>query len=170
MPEPWKSDYGHIETGDDVRLTAGPVLTQNGVRQFPDPQHPRFKYRIEDGNGNKVENPLNKRAGALTHASDNNERAAVSMNSDDSISMHALTAEGKRHLGVSMENWADAVAAAPPKKHTALNLDGGGSVNMGYVNPFGELETVARGCDPDQTPRPIVNVVLAKAKPVSKSR
>lgn len=167
IPQPWTEDYGHLMVGHNVGLSSGPMLTHNG--RLPDiPDHPRFQYRTQG-----IENPLNARAGALTHASDHNERAAISIDHDTStVRMHTLTAEGQRNLGATMREWQQITAhGAGPRRNiggnpyiaraSTLNLDGGGSVFMGVRTPGG-MRQISRGGNTNEAIRPVANVIASK--------
>jgi hypothetical protein len=161
IADPWQQYYGQVTVGGNVGVSSGPLLALNGAKQaLPDDN--RFKYRV-DG----IENHLNKRAGALTHASDANERAAISIDNQDDVIMHTLTAKGARHLGVNMEKWQalTTLGSNPHDKTYAstLNLDGGGSVFMGIRLPYG-VETVSRGGQPDDEIRPVANIIASRPR------
>jgi hypothetical protein len=161
IADPWQQDYGQVTVGGNVGVSSGPLLALNGAEQaLPDDN--RFKYRV-DG----TENPLNKRAGALTHASDANERAAISIDNQDDVIMHTLTAKGARHLGVNMEYWQalTTLGSNPHDKTDAstLNLDGGGSVFMG-IRFLDGVETVSRGGQPDEEIRPVANIIASRPR------
>ncbi|MEJ2768300.1 hypothetical protein IHE30_06795 [Mycetohabitans sp. B46] len=72
---PWQNDYGQLLQDGEVGITSGPVLALNGRRAKLESNDGRLQYRNAEGK----DNPLNKFAGALTHASERNERAAVSV-------------------------------------------------------------------------------------------
>lgn len=160
IPEPWTQDYGQVNVGGEVGVSSGPLLALSGHSQAI-PADDRFRYRVGG-----EENPLNNRAGALTHASDNNERAAISIDeaSDDTI-LHTLTARGQRHLGSTMLEWQalTGLGANPYANRpvSTLNLDGGGSVFMGVRTPHG-VRTVSRGGDPNAAIRPVANVIATR--------
>ncbi|MBB3225934.1 hypothetical protein FHW69_000524 [Luteibacter sp. Sphag1AF] len=169
VPSPWQGDYGRLTVGHNTGLSSGPLLMHGG--RLPDiPDHDRFKYRL----GSAGENPLNSRAGALTHASDHNERAAVSIDLDSrTLRMHTLTAGGQRHLGGTMRQWQQIVAhGSGPRRQvdgfthvaraSALNLDGGGSVFMGVRTSTG-IRQISRGGNPTEAIRPVANVIASKS-------
>lgn len=164
IPEPWKKDYGYISVNREVGINCGPLLSLNGKKLKDINNDKRFQYRIPTANGELIENPLNKRIGALTHASDNNERAAISIGSNDKLSMHTLTAEGKRSKGVSMDKWQAIVHTADPDNISSLNLDGGDSVFMGLIDANKKISPLARGGNPSSTARPLANMVIAKTQ------
>jgi hypothetical protein len=137
----------------------------------------RFRYRVRAGSGpGVVENPLNNRAGALTHASDKNERAAISINKNKSrqnanVVMHTLTAGGDRKSGATMEQWQAITdigartaqnSYGSPVGSSTLNLDGGGSVFMG-VRKSESVKTVARGGPVTQAIRAVANIIASRA-------
>jgi hypothetical protein len=168
----WEHDNGQLRLANDqVAVTSGPMLALNG-QQTKLGNADRFEYRL-DGK----DNPLNKLAGALTHASDANERAAFSVLHDESSAptdavFHALTANGQRSKGAKMEDWqtitrvgADPsgtrAGATQNAQASTLNLDGGGSVFLGIRNEQGVTQ-IARGGDPAEDVRPVANVIAAK--------
>lgn len=176
IPDAWKADYGHIRHGNDqgeIAVTSGPLLALNG-RQTDLGNAERFQYRV---GGN--DNSLNKFAGALTHASDANERAAVSVypsrpGAPGNMALHALTTGGNRSAGATMEQWQRItnVSTDPSgsregvQSHagvSTLNLDGGGSVFLGVRDENG-AKPIARGGGPIDDPavRPVANIVVAK--------
>ena len=159
VPKPWKDDYGTINIKDQTALTSGPLLSKNGKLEKLPFDNARFKYRLGD-----KENDLNRRAGALTHASDANERAGVSIVEKD-ILMHTLTAQGKRKQGASMSEWQKItqVGSNPHGKNNAstLNLDGGGSVFLG-VNDNGRIRMISRGGNPNSDVRPVANIISSE--------
>ncbi|QPF74181.1 phosphodiester glycosidase family protein [Roseateles sp. DAIF2] len=173
IARPWVQDYGHVTVGGGVGLSSGPLLEHHGVETVL-PNHERFQYRVPSPDG-PAENPLNSRAGALTHASDANERAAISINKNrygknENVVMHTLTTGGKRDLGATMEEWqrithagassAQRELGVDPASST-LNLDGGGSVYMGIRRPSG-MSTVSRGGPTNQVIRPVANVIASQ--------
>jgi hypothetical protein len=113
---PWQNDYGQLLQDGKVGITSGPVLALNGQRAKLENNDGRLQYRNAEGE----DNPLNKFAGALTHANERNERAAVSVRPELSVDptdgthrlsdkpgdlvMHTLTTtDGKRDLGVPIK-------------------------------------------------------------------
>ncbi|MCF7697024.1 hypothetical protein KPG66_13330 [Mycetohabitans sp. B2] len=168
---PWQNDYGQLLQDGKVGITSGPVLALNGQKTELDSNADRFQYR----NANE-ENPLNKFAGALTHASDRNERAAVSVRpgvpgEPSDLVMHTLTTtKGKRDLGVEMVLWQDitATGADPAGKYknldkgigvSTLNLDGGGSIYLG-ISDKDKVRELARSGQADI--RPVANIISAQ--------
>lgn len=167
VPEPWKQDYGKVTMDEKVGLSSGPLLALNGEQHnvTNDNNDNRFNYKVSGS-----ENSLNKRAGALTHSSDPNERAAISINKDNVI-MHTLTSKGKRNLGANMQEWqkiteagANETTEAGAKKSSTLNLDGGGSVFMGIRGLDNKFTRIARGGDPGQNVRPVANIIASHPK------
>ena len=169
----WEHDYGYVLNAQgEVALTSGPTLALNGHPAALGPDD-RFQYRISG-----TENPLNALAGALTHASDANERAAISLLRDESNApshtvFHALTTDGQRNLGATMEEWqtitgagADPsgtrAGAAASNQFSTLNLDGGGSVFLGIRDEQGVTQIV-RGGVPAESLRPVANVIATQS-------
>lgn len=168
---PWQNDYGQLQVDGKVGVTSGPVLALNGQKTKLDSNADRFQYRNAKG-----ENPLNKFAGALTHASERNERAAVSVRpgvsgEPDDLIMHTLTTTGgKRGLGVDMVSWQDitATGADPAGKYknadngvdvSTLNLDGAGSIYLGIRDKDKVRELASSG---QAGTRPIANIISAQ--------
>jgi hypothetical protein len=171
VPDIWKEDYGHLLINDQVGLTSGPVLTLNG-EQITLPDHDRMKYYL-DGK----ENPLNKYAGALTHSSGFNERAAISTlhspktDTDDTV-MHALVSNGDRSAGANMAEWqtltSAGVTSLPGGRITGrqidistINLDGGGSVFLGTTGDSAIAVHALGGASTESTIRPVANVIVS---------
>lgn len=172
IPHPWEKDYGHVVIGrKHIGLTSGPVLAINGKPQ-PLPDDNRFKYRV-----NGTENPLNVFAGALTHASDHNERAAISVTLGSqgrpgNVVMHALVTEGNRNVGASLETWRQITQVGARSvqgqcldktqgNESTLNLDGGGSVFLGVRDANG-VTMLARGGPSNEPLRPVANVIFSQ--------
>lgn len=161
IPAPWQRDYGQCNIDNTPGLSSGPILQQKGQPQ-PTFTDSRFQYRFTSEEGTS-ENPLNKRAGALTHASDNNERTAVSTHNNDDLTLHSLTAGGQRSKGVNMARWQQIVCQASSTVKDVLNLDGGGSAYIGHIDSNQKPILLARGGDPQQPPRPVANIIIARA-------
>ncbi|WP_159095941.1 hypothetical protein [Xanthomonas fragariae] len=173
IPGPWVSDYGTITANGAPVLSGAPLLALEG-RSRPIEDADRFQYFI-DGK----DDPLNRLAGALTHSSNANERAAVSLlptrlSGATKVVLQTLTTGGNRKAGVTMAQWqtiaelaAQSVADALRPGHTGagastLNLDGGGSVFLG-IRQIDGVKMLARGGLPDQSVRPVANVMISEA-------
>jgi hypothetical protein len=171
VPDIWKDEYGQIVIDDEIVLTSGPVLALKG-EQIKLPDHDRLKYHVDER-----ENPLNNYAGALTHSSGYNERAAISAlqlsetGVDDNV-MHALTSNGDRTAGASMTEWqaltSTSVASLPGPHSTGqqnnsstINLDGGGSVFLGTTTESGIVVHALGGASSVETIRPVANVIVS---------
>ncbi|RMR31763.1 hypothetical protein ALP36_00255 [Pseudomonas syringae pv. coriandricola] len=169
----WEHDNGQLRFANgQVAVTSGPMLALSG-QQTKLGNADRFQYRLEG-----KDNPLNKLAGALTHACDANERAALSVLHDESNApsdavFHTLTANGQRSKGVKMEDWQTITGVGADPSGTrkgvtknaqvsTLNLDGGGSVFLGIRNEQGVTQ-IARGGDPKEDVRPVANVIAANS-------
>ncbi|MDW6005383.1 phosphodiester glycosidase family protein [Vibrio mangrovi] len=157
VPNPWKQDYRTIKSGDDTLLTSGPLLYQPGEEK-PSFDDDRFRYRLNTEQG-VITNPLNIRAGAMT--SDNNERAAISLEPNGDIRMHTATAEGNKKLSPTIEQWQSIAMHGAAPQSAILNVDGGGSVFMGVQTPDG-IKQVSRGGKPDTEIRPIPNILTSR--------
>ncbi|WP_157378888.1 phosphodiester glycosidase family protein [Burkholderia ubonensis] len=171
IPEPWERDYGHVIIGKDIGLTSGPVLAIDGKPQSL-PDDDRFKYRVKG-----EDNPLNKFSGGLTHASDCNERAAISVTpglqgAQGNVVMHALVTGGNRKVGASLQTWQQithvGARAAQGQdfgktqgNESTLNLDGGGSVFLGVRDENG-VTMHARGGPSTDPVRPVANIVFSQ--------
>jgi len=178
IPGIWKEEYGQIIIDDQIALTSGPVLALNG-EQITLPEHDRMKYHL-----NGEENPLNKYAGALTHSSGYNERAAISTLSSSSTGigetiMHTLVSNGDRTAGASMSEWqaltSAGVASLPGGRLTGqqidsstINLDGGGSVFLGTTTKDGIAVHALGGASTEETIRPVANVIVSRPGNVGK--
>ncbi|MCW8278200.1 hypothetical protein IMF27_23670 [Pseudomonas sp. PCH199] len=178
VPDLWKDEYGQIVIDDQTVLTSGPVLALNG-EQIALPDDDRMKYYL-DGK----ENPLNKYAGALTHSSGFNERAAISTvyssdtGADDTV-MHALVSNGDRSAGASMSEWQMLTSAGMESlpggrltgRHndsSTINLDGGGSVFLGTTGESGISVHALGGASSESTIRPVANVIVSMPENVQK--
>lgn len=170
VPSPWAGVYGRLNEGEKAGVTSGPLLALNG-RQPEIGDDERFQYRVGE-----EDNPLNRFAGALTHSSDRNERAALSVRrgSDGApgdVIMHALTTGGNRKVGATMKEWqhitsVSAEASGTPAKPgsqpdvSTLNMDGGGSTFLGVRDENGVKKLVSGG-KPTDGVRKVANVIAA---------
>lgn len=171
IPEEYASDYGHLTVDGDTGLSSGPLLAHDGQVGTDDFSHDRFKYRVmqeaEDGSGNQQleENWRNDKAGVLTHASDRNARAALSIVQGD-VFMQTLSPDRPEPgRGATMAQWRKIATAGarvgPQNGGSTLNLDGGGSVFMGVTEEDGKVREVARGGATNLDPRPVANIVAS---------
>ncbi|MGH8388852.1 MAG: hypothetical protein ACRESJ_25790 [Pseudomonas sp.] len=174
VPDIWKEEYGHLLIDEQIALTSGPVLSIDG-QQVTLPDHERMQYFLGE-----LDNPLNKYAGALTHSSDYNERAAISTaysaaNEKNDTVMHALTSNGDRSAGASMSDWQNltniSVSSLPGQRETdnrigssTINLDGGGSVFLGTTDDSGMTIHALGGASSESTIRPVANVIVSTPK------
>lgn len=170
IPELWKGEYGQLVIDDQIVLTSGPVLSLNGEK-IELPNHERMEYFLEG-----EENPLNRFAGALTHSSGFNERAAIttmcsSENVQDTV-MHALVTSGDRSAGASMSEWQTLTnisieslsrggSVGRQVDNSTINLDGGGSVFLGTSGESGMSIHALGGASSESTIRPVANVIVS---------
>ncbi len=163
IPKDYRSLYGSLEKKGEVLLQCAPVLIYEG-QSIKVPENDLFRYRVTVNNQKKT-NPNNNLAGGLTHSSDFNERAAISL-SDLNVSMHTLTTGGDRSLGVSMSTWKEIISFTAKSKNNssntcALNLDGGESVFLS-IHENGDLKTISKGGASEDNLRSVANIIICK--------
>ena len=154
----WKNDFGTLtDNNDSVILTSGPVLDETSTFEGD-----RFTYfKPSNGTDNLEANELNKYAGALTHSSNSNERAAITTGTKDVRMQTVTTNKGERNLGVTMKEWSDMVNAIPLEGYS-LNLDGAASINMGYISD-NETHLISKGGGKDSEERDLEDMVITSS-------
>ncbi|MDL4915977.1 MAG: phosphodiester glycosidase family protein [Enterobacterales bacterium endosymbiont of Blomia tropicalis] len=156
IPGEWRDDYGHIVKDKRALLSCGPYLNDEDMN-FADQ---RFNYYYANGQKNLAA----YFQGNLTHCGNPNPRAAISINEEKDVTLHTLTTNRyKRDLGVTMSEWKDIVAQGAPNS-TSLNLDGAGSISMGYISASGKINQIAKG---DEKLRPVANVLTIGSPPIN---
>ena len=169
VPKLWKKDYGIIRIDNEVGICAGPMLSKSGKKNKIKRTDEKYKYFLPNGK----QNFLNKRAGALTHCGEANERAAISTSKTNSdIALHTLTTEGIREQGATIQEWekitkCGAKTKERKEKLTTLNLDGGNSIFMAVQDGI-NTKIISKGGDPDHNYRKIANLI--SIKPYSKEK
>jgi hypothetical protein len=158
--------------GDTVGLSSGPVLAQRGVPVELPLAAERFQYRLPgEAGGLADDNWRNDLSGVLTHASDRNARAAISINEGDAFMQTVTPADAQLGAGATMREWQAITAAGAGIGRTrddgaTLNLDGGGSVFMGITQPEGGVREIARGGRPGETTiRTVANIIGSRPVP-----
>ncbi|MGV3345139.1 hypothetical protein ACGVWS_05095 [Enterobacteriaceae bacterium LUAb1] len=153
-PHNYADCFGQITFDDTSYISAAPLLSRQGVNQFPTKRlaEPRFSFET-------VRSGLHQlRPGDLYHAGDPNPRAGISMpdknfitiptniprNRQDRIRLVAVLASkrGADSDGFTMSEFASAMARFDRMNihlGQAWNLDGGGSVIMGTTDSQGKI-------------------------------
>ncbi|GLT16515.1 hypothetical protein GCM10007938_02910 [Vibrio zhanjiangensis] len=151
VAQPWKEDFGELRNrkGDTI-LTSGPVLRRES--QFTGE---RFTYFLPSGQPSQ----LNEYAGALTHAGNSNERAAVTVAKED-IRLQTLTNdEGLREKGATMREWCQITNSLAKEGDQVLNLDGAASIQMG-VSSGEDRKVISKGGGAGKE-RELANIILS---------
>jgi hypothetical protein len=166
VPHEYAQDYGSLTVGGDVGLSSGPLLAHEGRPTNLDDRHDRFQYRLNSPEEGLEENPRNTTAGVLTHASDPNARAAMSIRGDDVYLQTATPPAAAFQQGVTMTQWQTMTQAgagiSDDSGGSILNLDGGGSVFMGITQEGGVREIVRGGRPGEGDIRPVGNIIASR--------
>lgn len=188
VPAAYASDYTtlHFQDSGDL-LTAGPMLSgrKSGFMKFGSKANaPLFspsgkaKYNYRDKHDQVY--PTSAIPGYLHHAGDPNARAAFvfpatgSADDDtgarqDRVRMMTITPNTGREAGFTMAEMSQATTRVNSwNTHTgmALNLDGGGSVSMGVMNPDGTMSVKAGYSDRggNYSARPLSTIIKYTGK------
>ena len=154
IPGEWRDDYGHLVKDNEKLLSCGPYLNDEKM----DFKEQRFNYYYPNGQKNLSA----YFQGNLAHCGNPNPRAAISINEGKDVTLHTLTTKNyQRDLGVTMADWKKIVEMGAPNSQS-LNLDGAGSISMGYVNSAGRIEQISKG---DEKLRPVANILTVGAMP-----
>lgn len=153
VPNMWKTDYGTLTDKDgQIILTSAPILKSES--EFTGN---RFTYFIDS---EKTPNKLNTYAGSLTHSSNRNERAAITLNNDNSVRMHTITTKGgDRDLGMTMKQWNNTVSTMSTPNDESLNLDGAASIAMGFIEGD-KITKISKGGGENSKERDLADIVI----------